>query len=94
MYYVTLAMIIYDIIWILLFGNAWYMSDAKTEAWKEKSKIRGFCFLLYIVNLVVKVFIAKFTKQFSVEGSGREEDRSLMEDKDDVEEIPDNFLES
>ena len=76
--YVMIAMIIYDIIWIALFGNAWYMNPAKTTAWKNKAKIRGFCFILYIVNLVLKVMLMRYSKKFGTERNGGIENKSLI----------------
>lgn len=71
-------MIIYDIIWIFIFGNAWYLSKKGTEAWKDKSKVRGFCFILFILNLIIKCVIVRFTKKYSIEGSGSIEEKSLI----------------
>ena len=72
--YILFAMILYDIIWILIFGNAWYLKKAQTAAWTDKRFIRGFSFFLFIVNLVLKILIARYVRKIKNEGSGKVED--------------------
>ena len=71
--FVTLAMLIYDVFWVWIFGNAWYADEVTTEAWQSRSTIRGFCFNLFFINLLIKCGIGFITYKYWKTGSGKEE---------------------
>ena len=97
--YILIPMIIYDIIWILIYGEAWFFKKAQTAAWADKAFIRGFSFFLFAVNVVFKILIARYVRQIKNQGTGREEDKNLIEEEGsqpdlDVEEVPEDLFDN
>ena len=45
-------------------GNNWYLSDSVAVGWKDKRYSRGFSFLLYIVNLIIKIVLWRNLNKF------------------------------
>ena len=53
---------------------------------------RNLCFILFIVNTLAKVYLAKLTNTYRKEGNGKVEEFSLIEESDFDD--PHEFLES
>ena len=52
--FVTGALVVYDFIWVWIFGNAWYNDDITTDAWQARSTIRGLCYNFFFINMLIK----------------------------------------